>query len=183
MLNLLPPESKAQIIRMYRIRLAIVVLIFLLALIGFATLFLLPTLYLAVQRETLASTRIAELGMEESTEAVEETTQELVDLKSRLALIDALRSTRYPMDVVGEIVKLKPDKISLRAIDYTIPPSNGVKDEGGSVLIRGTAGTRDLLVQFRDALKATRFSSVNLPIENLAENRNIDFTITITGGF
>ena len=65
--------------------------------------------------------------------------------------------------------------MSLTLFSVTIGAAGDV-----SVTVGGNAATRDALVVFRDRLKTLpRVMSVNLPLSNLAERADIDFSLSV----
>ena len=55
-----------------------------------------------------------------------------------------------------------------------------INDEKKSLFVGGIASDRDSLIDFTESLKTINdFSAVNLPVSNLAKNKDIDFNIEL----
>lgn len=86
--------------------------------------------------------------------------------------------TLVPLDADAgalSIVGVKPKGVSITSI------SLGDTDDGVGVSIGGVASTRAELLAFSDALETVSdFSAVNLPVNYLANDTNIDYTISLS---
>lgn len=174
MTNLLPPAAKKQIAFEYwtRVLCAWVALWSVCMLVGVILLW--PTYVLltgnnAVYAESAseATERVGEFeSMSKTLTASSKQAETIVGLSKQepLTLI---------LDDVWEVVEAHRVEISGVQISRE-------KDVLQPFSISGQADDRQALAQFRDALEALPFvSSVNLPIENLAQNQDISFSLVV----
>lgn len=175
MINLIPPEARSRIITEYWVRVGAVWLLLLgVAATAIAT-FLLPAYVLVGSQAGIyevaakeASTRVAEQ---------EVTTKVLVEASTQAKLLvdDADKQSMMEFfDVVQSLVD--PNLIEIKSYSLTR------KDMTVQVVqVRGHAATRLSLSNFRDALtQHPLIEKVNLPISNLAKDRDIEFSIALT---
>lgn len=183
MFTLLTQEKRQELLKRYRVRLALTVSIFLLILLLIGLVFLTPT-YLAVKSEENTLTGIKANAKEsiegESNQDIQKT---LADLKKD---IDILK----PEDTsVANIILLVTNSLSSGVKITNFYYSSGEKladgEKGKSTLkIVGLANSRKTLIDFSKILETSDvFDDVDLPIGNLAKDSNINFSLTLTGNF
>ena len=185
--NLLPQERRHTLLYDYVFRLGVVLILFITALTLIAAILLLPTYVLLMES---ARTKQAHLTDIKSTlSSVDET-----ELSARLAALSAdaatlLALTKLPSasGIVRTMLAIARPSIALSNFTYTPATSKPSKDGKssitvpGTLVISGTAATRDALRNYQLALQGAPFaSSVTLPISTYAKDSNIPFTITIT---
>lgn len=174
MRNLLPEKNRQLVTREYYMRLAVVSLLLLavVSLIGIVTL--LPAYFSA--RAKLASVQAEATFVEQSLSARDSTAVQAVrTINDELRAIRSVQDEPRIEELVRAVLSGKPTGISLSSVNFE------KEGNGGNMLIRGVAVSRDALLSFRRALEAeSRFSAVDLPISNLAQTEDIDFTLTLT---
>jgi len=174
MTNLIPPEAKTELVRLYWIRMVSVWALLWSVLLLVGALLLYPTYLLltgtsAAYIETVAS-------VSERTEAYD------------LMVTDLNRSSQEAKTIVqaaGEVSLsgLLQDMWSVNGGGIDIAGVQMARDVDGitPIGITGEAINRQSLALFRDRLEALPYvTKVNLPIENLAENQDITFSILVT---
>ena len=173
MINLLPPEGKKRVRTEYWVRVvaAYFALTGLVFLIG--AILLLPTyFYISFQASALAVSGQELEGDTQSYEALEKEIQLANDI-SRL-LVDTPEYIEASA-VIDEIYAVAGDRIDVNSIR--------ILKEGRmitSVVVSGSALDRSALVAFRDGAEASEyFATVELPLSNLAEDRDIPFSLTL----
>ena len=176
MTNLLPFEEKKAVRGIYTMRRFIVALSLVVTAIIVGAIFLLPSFFIIAVKEERLSAELA--GMKKAgvpdtnkhiEQAVTETnkTMDILKLSDGSALSEALLSVFSKSD----------SDISFTGFFYT-------KDASGTsprkqVVIRGKATTRNALIAFVDRLKSERvFASVDLPVSDLAQAKDLTFSIT-----
>jgi len=174
MINLIPQDAKRAITIEYWIRVSIVWL-FLLGGVTLAAAFLLLPVYKLVSEQvriyegdaTVAMSDISKNDLSSGT-LIKAGVQaglvnKLADRERFTAVITFLRTFETP--------SVKIERLSLRRTGSALAP----------IELTGTALTRQALADFREALLTNeRIASVVLPIANLAQDKNITFTITLT---
>lgn len=175
MFNLITEEHKKTIRTEYRLRLFAVVLFFF-AFTGLVGLVFLMPSFLAV------SLNLTDLKQQKQN--LEKEIPELKDINSLEALsaqvnmkIKALNSEEksMPTEIINIINPAELRAIKLKSISY-IKNNSEVK-----VGVNGTATTRDALVAFSRQLETVEiFEKVNLPVSDLAKDRDINFSLTFS---
>lgn len=174
MVNLLPKTFLTRLRRGYLLRLGVVALFLLLAALIISILLLVPP-YVSIQ------VRIGELTNELATieetlarEDAQESDAFLDETRRRLAALAAIRNEHYLYEDLDAVLAHKP--AGVRITTLSIEGSGG----GREILVRGVGDVRESVVTFERLLEEDeRFTSVELPISELASRTDIDFTMTI----
>jgi hypothetical protein len=176
LLNFLPPERTKALSRVYYTRLAVVVLGMVTALALVGAVLMIPTYtYLA---QTLESKR-ALLGSREQTPAPDEprSAERAEALGQRIRLLKTVAAAPSPSVTLREVLAVPHESISIFNLHYL--PKTAEKE--GTVMISGTAASRETLHAYQRALEATTFArTVDLPVAAYAKDTNIPFTITVS---
>jgi predicted amino acid-binding ACT domain protein len=173
MINLIPPTAKKSIVIEYWIRVASVWM-FLVSTALFAGAVLLFPVYVLVSSQVDAKESAVTIASQK-VDSFENVSGEL-ELASQLAKHALRESSLVHMSVYMErFIELQGpdielDNIEISRVDRLISP----------VQVVGVATDRRSLAAFRDRLLAeAQILEVDLPIANLANDRNIRFTLTI----
>lgn len=174
MRNLLTETTKKEIQKEYQLRVLITALVFasLAALIGAIALF--PS-YITSQ------TRKASVEQQLQLQA-----RSNIESEGNAGLV--IRTTNTQLDIlteVGEgvpfsaqlqkIVDMKPEGVALYSFVYRVSD-----EEGGRLQLEGSAATRDALLAFERVLNEDpAIGNVELPVSNLAKDRDIPFSISL----
>ncbi len=173
MVNLLPEVAKQQIVTEYHVRVlsvwlalltaAFIVLTALLAPVG-----LLVELQLRAYGETFARVSADNTTYAEAEAAV-------VAANTLARELDRVDTFATLWDVVLLVNTLASEAITIESV--SLARTDGVVE---SMTVTGVADTRATLAEFRDAIEANeRFVSADLPLSNLAKDRDITFSIEI----
>jgi hypothetical protein len=176
--NLLPKERARTLRQLYFLRLAVVGVLLLAGAAVIHGVFLLPSyLYakdLAKERSaTLAAVTGTLAGSEE--QMVGARVQSLAEDSAYLA---RLATTPKASAAVSAILALPRPGIILTGFSFAQAP-------GGALMhVSGTASTREALRTYEQALKAASFvAKADLPISAYAKERDIEFTVALSGPF
>lgn len=175
MFNLLPNSLRKEIISEYRFRLLIVIMLFVILIQISFLVFLFPSWLSSYYKEKDFSLRSEEANKSLSTLDISSTTSYIKRLNSTLAVID--ESLSYPNfnSIIDDVLKRKPTGVRIDGIYYTVNSKNTA-----GLAISGIGDKRDTLVSFSESLKdISYFKKVDLPISNLAKDKNIVFTINV----
>lgn len=174
MINLLPTAYRQDLIKAYRVRLVVVALFFIAGALATGALLVAPS-YATVlmQLQDLKAQRAGQQA-----QAVADTTDLATVLAQSDQNIELLRAkyARVPVtDVISALIGIKPAGIMLLSVRYDRT------DAGAETLVfSGRSLSRDALVSFQDRLQdEPHIANVTLPISDLANNTDIDFTITV----
>lgn len=174
MINFLSPEAKSDIRREYWMR-VLSVWGFLLSAVAFSSVALLaPTYLLLVRQLDALASEVAQMA-----EDVADTYQtDRATLESAQVLVSQLGvSVPGPtaLVVLREVRAAQTGAITLSSFSYT---HNGTVVE--TVGVHGVAATREALVQFSATLERNPlFVHASVPVSDLAEDRDLPFTLTI----
>ena len=175
MFNLLPENLKKQITKEYKLRLFIVAMFSLIIVQASFLVFLFPSWLVSNYKEKDFSSRNDEVNKSLSALDISSTTAFIKSLNARLVVInDGLEYPRL-VPVVDTILSKKTPSIKIGAVYYT---SNSATT--GTLTVSGVSSTREALVSFADKIKEVEYlKKVDLPISNLAKDKNIEFSINM----
>ena len=174
MANLLPPHARKKLIREYWVRVATICICMVSFVLGALLVMLIPT-YLYVLSAVDAMEDQAQDAQAEQfrTELARD------DIQKTNRLVGLLRTTfdsvpvSYYYDTLEEIAGVR---VKIENFDVVRQPDGTIEN----IRLRATAQTRQALIDFLDTLNAHgEFGRVDIPIANLAQSENIDFTVTI----
>ena len=174
MINLIPPAAKKAVRREYYIRVLIVATLFLTSVLAMLVALSVPVRVLINEQltayeatYTAASKKTDSYTQSISTvKAANSIAAELLDTKQQQLLLPLVEQVRSH---AGESITIQ-----------TVSISRGVKGIG-DLTVSGIATTRLGLADFRDSLEAdSQFATADLPLSNLAKDKDIPFTITIS---
>lgn len=175
MFNLLPENLRKSIVTEYKLRLSIVVLLFVVLLQFSFLIFLFPSWLTSHYKEKDFLVKSDELNRSISALDVSSTTAFIKSINEKLSV--ANQTLEYPklIPIIDSVISYKGTSIRLDGILYTVNGSNS-----GVLTINGMGDKRDSLVAYADSLKKIdSFKKVDLPISNLAKDKNIDFSISV----
>lgn len=168
--NLLPPEEK-QIIRIREAARAVgSFALFVLCVFAVGFLLLLPSFFL---------THFAARDAERSFAIEQRETVQRREVRATLAEAKKIKEAMAEM----RTYMARPSGVS-RALERFFPVSEGITvaflavRSDGEVKVDGRAGTREQLLTFEEALRASdQFLEVTFPLENIVREQNIQFSV------
>ena len=177
MFTLIPQQNKRALAKQYRIRLLIVFLFFASAVVCGGTLLLLPS-YISVSFDkSIKQNELNPVLAQIEAKNKQGLTSTLAQMQTSLVLIRPEDGALH--DAFEAINNHLAPGISIKSITYT----RGV-GAPSSFSVTGTASTREKLLAFVDALKTEKiFTSVNLPISDLAKQTDTPYSISLLGTF
>lgn len=175
MFNLLSQNLKNEIKKEYKIRKLIMVLTFALAIQVSFMVFILPTWLSSFYKEKVMLSDSNKLNQNLSESSVESVSAEILKINQQLNIINNSLNYRGIVVFIDEVLQQKNNTIFIE--QFSMSSGNNAEP---ILFIGGVATTRENLVSFVSRLEQSDlFSEVNLPISNLAKDRNIDFSIEI----
>ena len=176
MFNLLPESLKDNIRSNYKIRRFIVVLVFILFLQVTFIVFILPSWLTSFYRENDAIFRTEKMGQSELASSASSTINMVKSINQKLNVIDSSLDYLKITPIINTILSNKTKLIYINSLAYTSNSSTTV-----TFSINGISGTRESLVSFKKDLdKTALFKNIDLPISNLAKDKDIDFSMIMT---
>lgn len=174
MSRIIPNELNKKIRREYRLRF-FSVLFFTLAIIIFINIFLVSSSYLLLFLYERAYTQNNSL----------KTNEEVVKIKEQFILkvlqVDALarkipsQANGVKINSIDTLFSYINTGIDIQAVEIVS------SSQDSKITLRGTAATRDALLQFQDKInKNPSFKDFSIPIDLLAKQKDISFNVTFT---
>ncbi len=177
MFTLLPQQQKKKLWKLYRIRLAIIFLLFVTTMSLVSIGFLFPSyISLAFNKDALnIDTKNLESKIaEKNNKGLNETLDQI-----KITLLSVNPDETNILESIRIILDRMPHDISVQSLNYT----RG-QDAPSSIVVNGVAGDRNSLIIFTKQLQSElMFDSVNLPVSNLAKQSETPFSLTILGKF
>lgn len=174
MINLLPPAAKKRVHHEYWMRVATVWLILWAIAFFIGASILLPTRVLIGSQTSVYETSANEASAKVAN--YQDVRSSLVAAGEQARLVVDERELPAISELIGVFESLQGADIEL--IELNLARAGRALDP---VSISGIAANRQALASFRDRLlSAEQVESVDLPISNLASDRDIKFTITVT---
>lgn len=174
MINLIPTLAKSRLIKEYWVR-AVTMWLFLWSIAVLLGMFILIPPYVLTNSQVSAYKDSAESATKKiaNYEAVS------AELARSVAWARTVRENfAYPTtsEYITFLRSLERDEITISHISIT-----RVEREVEAIVVAGTANDRQALAAFRDILVAQEVvSAVDLPLSNLAKDKDIPFEVTIT---
>lgn len=178
--NLLPAERKKAIRRIYTLRLLTVFILMVAFIVICNGVLLLPSLIFQHQQNALQAVELERLSAVLAASGGSGASSRATVLAQDTAYLSRLATTTSATHVITALTTLPHQGISLTGISYTAP----IKGSEGKVLLSGIATTRTALHSYIESLSAQSFiKNAELPISSYAKEKDIQFTVTVTGTF
>lgn len=101
------------------------------------------------------------------------------EIESKLAILNSSNNTTSVSKILSEIVDNIPIGIKINSISFDRGQDYNGKT-GIDITLSGISANRDALVDFSSRLKISElFSEINVPVSNLAKDKNLPFSIKI----
>ena len=174
MTNLIPPESKKQLVRLYWIRLVSAWAILWSVALGVGVVLMYPTFLLITGTSAAYKSTVA--GATERTEAYEEMVSELDKSSEEAQRIVRSAESKKLSGLLSDVWSVNGQGIDISGVQLN-------RDIKGvtPITLTGEAKNRQSLATFRDRIEALPYvEAVELPIGNLAQNQDIQFIVTVT---
>jgi hypothetical protein len=173
MINLIPPKAKKAIVREYWVRVISIWLV-LLGVVFFAlTLLSLPSWVLVNALSTTINTRMNQIEGDQQTYS--ELAKEVKDFNEIIKQVDGTKARVNFSELIYTLDDIAGDNILLT--QFSLKETEGKIDK---INLIGYAATRVDLSNFREVLENhDLFSDVDLPISNLAKDKDITFSLSV----
>lgn len=174
MTNLIPPESKKQLVRLYRVRLVSAWAILWSAALLIGALLMYPT-YMLISGTSAAYAETA-ASVTERTETFDSMVAELQATNQEAQMIVRSADEAKLSEILTDIWSVNGQGVTISSVQL-IRGEQGIQP----ISLNGEAENRQALASFRDRLESLPYVlEVNLPIESLAQNQDISYTIRVT---
>lgn len=175
MFNLLPDSLKNEIKKEYKLRRLVVCAVFILCLQVTSLIFLFPSWIASVGKEKDLKSQVDALDSSKKDSNIATLRPFLKNINSELSLID--KSLDYPkiLPVINSVISQRSRAIKLSGVDISI-----IGTSTANISVAGFSDSREALVNYKNKLESSGvFRSVDLPISNLAKDKDIDFNIRL----
>ena len=178
LINLLPRSRARAFRRGYFVRLATVALLLVALLVLLHGVLLVPTFLYARGEVARDRQQLALLDTSTQTSEEQEITARTNVLKGTVGYLTRVANVPTMSAALRAVLLVPRPGIALTGFTYTAPTGTGQP----SMQLTGKADSRDALRNYVSALGQLSFvTSADLPISAYAKERDIDFTITLTG--
>jgi hypothetical protein len=176
MFNLLPENLKSFIHSEYRMRRLVLALLFIILIEISLLIFLFPT-WLESNAKEKAITKQSEQASESLKNSdINPATVIIKSINTKLSVLNVALNYPKVTPFVNQILEKKSSTISINQITYNL-----VSSSTANITVGGVSKTREALVSFVKKLQETNsFKKVDLPISNLAKDKNIEFTLNLS---
>ncbi len=177
-MNLLPATEKDILKKGLKLRSVIVALIMASVFTVIGAAMLLPAYFLTKDQFSVITLQNS-LIKEEDEESMRHLLSLPGEIESKLNFFEADFESASALDSFSKIIDYLPDKVKLNAVSFG--KSQTSKEAAGPmILVAGISADRNSLVAFSTALqKSGLFSSVAVPVSNLAKDKDLPFTMTL----
>ena len=175
MINLIPTSARRRIRTEYWVRVLSVWALTLAAALAIVATLLLPPYVLVTSQEAAYADSAADVAA--AVEAGDAAEAALADANAQARrVITSAEQPRFS-DLFAIIEAAAPNSVVIDSVAFS-RSSEGMIEP---IRVQGVAATRQALATFRDALDAQpRVTGVELPISNLASDRDLTFSLTVT---
>ena len=176
MFNLLPENLKEKIKSEYKLRRWTLILTFILFLQASFLILLSPSWFSTYYKEKNVISEAESLGAGEMASSTKSVVSTIKSINSKLVIINS--ALEYPKVIIflNDILSKKTGSIHLNEFIYT-----STSGKIATVSLNGISNTRESLVAFEKSLESSGlFKNVDLPVSNLAKDRDINFSLGIT---
>lgn len=177
MINLIPNEEKKKKVKDFYFRLSVVFFMVLGSSIIVASVAIVPSYFLSLEKKNFITNALEEGKREPVPLFDQKNLTAFGDLKNKLKIIELTQQKKYVVSeqVINEILLKKLPEIKITEIIY-----DSTSTLGKTIIVNGTAPSREKLLLFRKALEDdVAFKKVNLPISNFIKGSNIKFSFNI----
>lgn len=175
MINFLPPEAKSAVKREYIVRTMSVWALLLAVVTAVWALLLAPTYILLMQELGALGLEVVRMEDARGAQAYAAARAELEKAQLLARELNAAPGGHTASTVLEHIQEAQTSSITLSGFSYEYTGA-----VAKSVTVRGVAATRETLIQFSAALERDPlFARADVPVSDLAEGRNLPFTLTI----
>ena len=175
MFNLLPNQSKKIILKDYLVRrYSIIFMIIVFVQVWFVVL-LLPSLVTSYFKEKDLSYQVELIKESDVSKDASVISDLIISTNTKLSFYENDFSYPQIIPILENLLSYKSSLVKFTDFMYEASSNSSAK-----ISIRGNASTRDSLVSFVQKIEESGlFKEVDLPISNLAKDRNIDFAINL----
>ncbi len=176
MFNILPEIFRKGIKTDYQLRRLLIILIFVFIVQFSFLVFIFPSWITSYNKEKDITSQMEEINKSSSYQDADPVYSTIESTNFKLKIINTNLQYFNIVPLIKLILSNKIPGVSVGELSFV---SSGAKSS--TISLKGISVSRDLLILYKDALEKTKvFSRVDLPISNLAKDKNLIFTIDLT---
>lgn len=178
MINLIPTEEQKKITKIFYLKLIVVFFLLLAFSMFVASVSLIPSYFLALNKERIAESKL-EIQKSETIPQLDTDTVALIkEIDGKMKTIENSIKNKFLVseEIINQIIASKMADIKITRISFD---GNVATDK--KVSIYGTAPSRERLLLFRRSLEENpKFTKVDLPVSNFIKGENIEFYLSLS---
>ncbi len=176
-MNLLPNEEKEILKKGFKIRVFVLLNIFLTIFFIAASIFLIPPYFLANEQLAVISSLNTSIKPEDEN-SISKTLLIPTEIQNKINFFETNLKNKKASDAISEVVSLKNSGIKINSMFFNKIPQGGEAEV--TMIVSGIAEKRDSLISFQSALRDSgKFRSVDVPVSSLAKDRDLPFSINL----
>jgi len=177
MINLLTPEKKQALRKMYLFRVVVVSLATLVVIFITGATFLLPSFFLALLREEQLTERVDGIQRSSAFKETERLEKIISDTNTETSILSQGDGSLFSNVILVFLDEKGPDVV---LSGFFFQKDRGQEVGAPKINIKGTARTRDALISFVERMKKNNiFSSIELPVSSFIKSQDVPFSITV----
>ena|SRR6185295_9724789 len=174
MFNLIPDSLKEKVISEYKLRRLTLVIIFLMFIQISFIILIFPSWVASYYKEQEIMSQVNELNQLQSSKDSNSLVSIIRSTNAKLNILNTVLAYPAVLPLLNTVLDSKPSTVYINKFSYT---SNSLF---ATINVGGISATREGLVAFvKNLQKTNMFKTVNLPVSNLAKDKNIDFSLDL----
>jgi len=176
--TLLPENEIKALKKEYRTRLTVFQLFFMSCAVLIGTGSLLPAYIFSYNQEKSALDQLSSFQKSRQERGMDSVMSDFKITNDAIALIDMSKESIGYSNIISNIIRQKPYGLTIKS--FSLGETNATATSSITAVIQGKSNTREELIKFRDSLELDpRVLKVELPVSDLAKNKNISYSIKI----
>jgi hypothetical protein len=177
MINLIPKEEKKKMTSDFYYRLLALFFMMMSFSVLVASIGMLPAYFFSLMKDATSNTKLEMQKNSQIPALDEQSLAAIQDMNTKLDLVESAEKNKFSVseNIINEILSDKTSDIKIVQILYQNDAITGK-----TVVILGTAPSRQALLTFEEALQNNpAFKNINLPISNFVKESNLQFNLTL----
>lgn len=176
MANLIPQKEKRSIYSSYRNKIISFGLVGLIVSILFGAILLLPSYFLTISKLKEARASLEVLKKSVDYQKSRNTEEEIINTNRYVEILSGRDFNISADEPLKKIISLAPSGLDITSVNY-----RSIDSSKAEILVSGQSSTREKIISYADLLRGSGlFSKVDLPIGNLAKDKDITFNLSLS---
>jgi hypothetical protein len=175
MFNVLPQILKEEVTQEYVLRRWIVIVFCTIVVHVVFLVCMVPLVISSTYKKNDIATAIATMKTSGASKDADTVAKTISQTNIRLAIIENKFVHKPLFSIIDDVLVHKPTTVSIQGIMVS-----SIGTSTATIVVEGVSESRNGLVSFvKDLQQSGVFSTVDLPVSNLAKDKNIDFSLTL----